>query len=356
MGSTWFLPVSRTHVTVICHWLLWILSWKSLSSASWRDPTWLSNLAFNCCKLFSCLFFFFFSPWSLLPQILHTFLLCQQLDRDARDIFFPWRVLCMEMASPASFPHGMPCQLPWLLNLADVEGRCHAPAVGSGLHCPWESSAAWFPLTGFSCHRKGWVSDKSPACHCVDQTLYFCLLVFLHYWVLGSLLLLLWGSLVLVVVFLSPVPLPVGISLPFPPSLGSSAVSVCDHWHLLWDIGENGGSLWNVWSLLSCQVGCCTGCHLDGSCLRFHWTLGEPRDWYDSQASWEALLLHPLPREDESHPLSLSWWDAGNVLGAILAMPFRSVDGGSVFCETEGSSTVISSRGLLSKHTSVLRR
>lgn len=44
------------------------------------------------------------------------------------------------------------------------------------------------------------------------------------------------------------------------------------------------------------------------------------------------------------------------MLTAILAMPFQSVDGGSVFCEAEGSSAVISSRSLVSKHSSVLRR
>lgn len=60
------------------------------------------------------------------------------------------------------------------------------------------------------------------------------------------------------------------------------------------------------------------------------------------------VCFHPLPREDESHPLPLS---SGNLLAAILAMTFQWVDGGSVFCKAEGSSTVMSSRDLVSKHS-----
>lgn len=260
----------------------------------------------------------------------------------------------MEMASPASFPHGMPCQLPWLLNLADVEGRCHAPAVGrvgcivlGVICCLVPSDRVFLPPKGISQWQESCLPLYWPDLMLLSSRLSALLsvgfFVVVGFFGVG-------GG------FFVPSPTAFWHLPPFPPSLGSSAVSVCDHWHVLWKFGENGGSLWNVWSLLSCQVGCCTGRHLDGSCLHFRWTLGEPRDWFGSQASWEALLLHPLPREDESHPVSLSWWDAGNVLGAILAMPFRSVDGGSVFCEAEGSSTVISSRGLVSKHTSVLRR
>lgn len=77
-------------------------------------------LYFSCSPCFPC-------PQSHASDTSH----CQKWERDARDLLFFRRALCMEIASSTFFPLRMSCQLLQLLNLADVAGSCHTP--GSSL-------------------------------------------------------------------------------------------------------------------------------------------------------------------------------------------------------------------------------
>lgn len=118
-----------------------------------------------------------------------------------------------------------------------------------------------------------------------------------------------------------------GISLPCPPTW--QFCCVCTR-PLAWQIVKNGDNLWNVRNCLFNQVGCCTRYCVMAAVLIFIELWKNSETVLIVRPSGKPFCFHPLPREDESHPLLLSWWDAGNVLAAILAMPFQLVDGGSV--------------------------
>lgn len=201
-----------------------------------------------------------------MPQTPHTFFLGQKWERDARSISFFWRVLCMEIASLPFFPLRTSFQLLqfwiWLMLKAAAIQLVLSYRV---ILLPEAISQ--------------WQESHLPLCwpEPVHLPSWLFALLSIEFFGVGFFFF-----------FFSPLShchlaCPSLASLP-----GSSAGCVYEHWHVLWDLDKNGDSLCslqNAWSLLSCRVGCCTRYHLDGSCLHLHWTLGEPRDCSDTQAS-----------------------------------------------------------------------
>lgn len=214
-----------------------------------------------------------------------------------------------------------------LLDLPGAESSCHAPAVGRVVLLFQESSAAWLSLTGPCFHQQAWSDARTSAC--AGQTLSFCFHIFLHYWVLGFCC---WW------VFF--VPSPVTFCHQTPHFAVTRYVYVTTGtWN---ETGVNGDSLRNIW-ILFFQVNCYMRCCLGGSCLPFHWAVGEPGDGSVSTvlalASWNALLLSSSAWGRWMFPaatLLVGWKECAC---SCSSHTFQSVDGGSCFWPDKSRGT-----------------
>lgn len=263
--------VSSVHVTVICHWLLWILSWKSLGSAPWRCITWLSNFTFNYCKLFSSFFF----PLPKVPCLRYFINKMGMLETFSfLEESYAWR-----WHPQPYFPRGCPdsCCRCWIWQMLKAAAMLLLLTEWVALALV-SSDWAFFLPKGLSQWQESCLLLRWP-----DPTLlsaHLSALLSAGFFGGGS-----GGG------FFVPSPTAFWHLPPLPLLCFAVLLHMCVTTGTCYETGTNGDIFQNVWSHLSCWVGCCTRYHLDGSCLDFHWTLGEPRDCSYSQASRSALLL-----------------------------------------------------------------